>query len=242
MFERTNSSGRLSPWLALLALAFGFAALAFAIVPQLRKTPMDDRVYIDAVISQIDAFEDIDGGKHHYVEVSYTVDGVEYVVPLRSYRPGYRVGKLVTIYYEKGDPSHIGVNGENNLRSGILFVFGSVFTACGVYLVAKSTIGAWFSSLRARSGTKVDAEYEGVRRLGWISINDRSPCVILARAFDPEMMQTRVFQSEWFMSEPDALANLIKQAGITSFPVFINPRNPKRCHIDVSAVKKLMKN
>lgn len=239
MFERTNSSGRLSPWLALLALAFGFAALAFAIIPQVKKTPKEDRVYIDAVISRINTYEDSDGDKHSRAVVSYTVDGKEYEIVLRTFRMGYHVGKQIKIYYDKDDPSHIGVDGENIFSSAFLLMFGLVFTSCGVSLLAKSTVGAWFSSLLARSGTKVDAEYAGVRYIREIGINGREPCVIQAKAFDPETMQQRVFSSEWFMTDPDAL---IRQAGITSFPVYINPRNPKRYYMDVSAVKKLMKN
>ena len=50
---------------------------------------------------------DTENDVQYIVTAKYTVDGKEYVEPINSYDPGYKVGGTVEIKYDPSDPSKI---------------------------------------------------------------------------------------------------------------------------------------
>ena len=60
-------------------------------------------------ITEISSYRNTNHNRNHEVYVSYTVEGKEYESILNSYSSSFYEGKEIKIYYDKDNPSKIGV-------------------------------------------------------------------------------------------------------------------------------------
>ena len=218
-------------------LIVGLVLVALSFFLRSKQIPKENRVYTEATITNIETYRDGSDDLQHRVTVSYSAEGQEFETVLGYYRSGFREGKQITIYYEKGMPTHIGSDGGDAVTTIILLAIGIPFAAAGGFIVYKGAIGKKLLSRLMESGTRISAVYAGTECLTKVSINGRHPYVIHARAYDPETMQERLFDSDWFMRDP---APFVERANIEYFSVYLDPGHPKRYYLDDSAVKSLM--
>lgn len=61
------------------------------------------------IITEISSYGSTKRNRSHEVYVSYTVEGKEYESILNSYSSGFYEGKEIEMYYDKDNPSKIGV-------------------------------------------------------------------------------------------------------------------------------------
>ena len=216
-------------------LIVGLALLVLALFLRMKQIPKEDRVYTEAVITAIVTYRDSSGDRHHRAIIAYSAEGRDYERELDYFRSGFREGKKITIYYEKGNPEHIGSDGGDALQLVLLLGLGVLFAAAGGFVVYRIAFGEKLLARLVETGTKVNAVYAGTACLTNVTVNGRHPYVIRARAYDPETMQERAFDSEWFSRDPEAA---VRQVNAEYFPVYLDPKHPKRYYMDVSAVKK----
>lgn len=211
------------------------AVIAFSL--RQRLVPREDRVYTEAVISRIERSRDSDGERRSTVYVSYAAGEQELETQLNYYSASFREGQRITIYYDRKYPTRISCDARDRLPTIILLLVGLPFAAVGGIAVFKGIQRARPASRLKQTGIKGSAAYSRTQCQYAFTLNGSNPYVIQAKAFDPETMQVRVFLSEWFEDDP---APIIKRENIKTFPLYLDPKNPRKYYLDVSAVKKLM--
>lgn len=147
--------------------------------------------------------------------------------------PAYSRGDQVRVLFVEGKPETAIIDGWFSLWGAIaiLGAMGLAFTGIG----ASTTWMGWRSASRKklmRTGRRVEATFQCVAQNHSFAINGRSPFQILCQWQDPQTSQMHVFASENLWYDPTG------HIDDKRFQVYLEPGNPKRYYVDISALPK----
>jgi hypothetical protein len=149
--------------------------------------------------------------------------------------PSYRVGEEVGVLYAPDDANDARIDSFGSLWLGpiILGGIGSVFAAIGFGILVVAARRKRLTEWLRMHGTEVHAEFSSVEKNTSLKVNGRSPWRIISQWHNPETGELHVFNSEnvWFDPEKFVTSKQLR--------VLIDPRDPKRYHVDVSFLPKL---
>jgi len=166
------------------------------------------------------------------VYVKYTVSGQEYKNTLGYYTSGMYVGKEITIYYNPENPNDIQASG---FGAYIIFGFGAVCFLAGAGWIFAGIKRKNLKQMLISMDYVVHAEFESVDHDTSLKVNGKSPYKILCRWVDKGDSITYLYKSENIWYNP---SKTIKDKGITTFPVYINPNNPKQYYISIEQIEE----
>jgi uncharacterized protein DUF3592 len=224
-----------------LAIGLAFSGVALWAVRDTQSFVAKATMVSGVVVSleyRRDTSSSSNGGVYYPVVKYKTATGEERT--LRSNTgtspPSYRVGEVVSVFYDPGNPFDARIKGIFSLwLLAIIFgILGCVFSLIGLGgLVVPRFLARRARDLRLH-GTPVDTEFQDVELNGSFRMNGRSPWRIVSRWLDPARNELHLFVSEnlWFDPTP-----FIKSKRIT---VFVDPNNMKRYSMDVSFLPKVV--
>lgn len=161
--------------------------------------------------------------------VKYEVDGKQYTPVLTQYSSSYHVGKNIEIYYDPDNPAKV----FSPMILPIVFpILGALFAAGGIFmLVVHSTSKRKRTRLLAE-GLCVQAEIVRTTPDTRVTINGRHPYHIFCEWTDT-YGELHTFRSGGLMDDP---AGQLKERGISTLPVYMEPGNPSAYHIDMGVL------
>lgn len=172
-------------------------------------------------------------GRGESYTIEYEVNGVTYDGVLHYSESGMRVGRPETIYVNPDDPA------DFRDRSADIVALVMLILA-GAFLIPAAIL--WFIYLRGRKreaylrgqGTEVVAQIIDVQPTN-IRVNNARTYAIQCSWENPQDDTTYIFRSAALTYNPAAL---LQERGITTLPVLIDPYNPKRYFVDLSALEE----
>ncbi|HOM02353.1 MAG TPA: DUF3592 domain-containing protein [Acetivibrio sp.] len=191
-----------------------------------------------AVITKIDSYRDFDGDRHYNVQIKYFVEGEEYYDTLGYYSSGMREGKEITVYYDPDNPENVQSTGSM-ISDIVLVVIGLIFTAIGVSFIISQVNKSRLRERLMATGQLVYADINEVILNKNYTVNGKHPYIITCSWKDPYTGLFYFFNSDniWFDPEP-----IIKENGITTLPVYIDPENPKKYFVSTEDVEMFVAN
>lgn len=183
-------------------------------------------------ITSISTSHDSNGDSKHEVYVSYMANGRFYESRLNSYASNFYQGKQLDIYYDKYDPSKIGVKSLDLLClifPGIGLIFFIIGSSALVLKRKKNSLEKRLKSM----GNAVYAKYTETIINTSYTVNGKSPYNIICEWINPADNQKYIFKSKniWFNPE-----NTLMERGIVQIPVYIDPNNVKKYYVDVDFI------
>ena len=172
--------------------------------------------------------------RNYEVYVSYTVDGKEYESTLNSYSSSFYKGKEIDIYYDKDNPSKIGVKSLD-----LVFL---IFPGLGLIFLIVGGIGILVKINKRKSeknlkenGKLIYANYvETVLNTSY-RVNRKYPYNIICEWDNALDSKKYIFKSKNIWINPE---NIIKEKDIKQFPVYIDNNNKKNYVIDIDILTK----
>ncbi len=165
-------------------------------------------------ITEISSYRNTNHNRNHEVYVSYTVEGKEYESILNSYSSSFYEGKEIEIYYDKDNPSKIGVKSLD-----LLFL---IFPGIGLIFIIIGGTGILVKINKKRLDieTVLNTSYR---------VNGRHPYNIICEWNNPLDGNKYIFKSKNIWINPE---NIIEEKNIQQFPVYID-NNKKKYTIDI---------
>lgn len=169
---------------------------------------------------------------NHNTEIYYKVDGQIRVGILNGTSSSYVRGKQISVYYDKTNVTKIGAP-ELDLLLLIPVIPGIVFSMMGGFGVV------WVQSKDRRAarlketGKRVWAKFEEVKIDFSYTVNGHHPYRIFCVWVNPVDGMEYHFKSDLLRTNPSFR---IKERGISTFPVFLDEKNPKRYYVDTAAL------
>ncbi len=180
---------------------------------------------------------DSKGGVTYYPEVSYTTpDGKVHVFDSNygSNPASYAVGEEVEIYYQPGKPAEAEIKGFMSQWLAVMITgfLGTIFSTIGG--------GVALSLLKTRKkhqhliiyGKKIRTKVIATERNTLERVNGRSPFVVHTQWLNPQTNQIHVFKSDNIWYDP-------REYMPEFIDVMIDPDDPKKYHMDLSAPPKM---
>ena len=184
-------------------------------------------------ITEISSYRNTNHNRNHEVYVSYTVEGKEYESILNSYSSSFYEGKEIKIYYDKDNPSKIGVKSLD-----LLFL---IFPGIGLIFLIIGGTGILVKINKRRlekrlkeNGELIYANYvETVLNTSY-RVNGKCPYNIICEWNNPLDNNKYIFKSTNIWINPE---NIIEEKNIKQFPVYID-NNKKKYTIDIESLTK----
>lgn len=190
--------------------------------------PKEDRVECIATI--MDIYEEND---KYNISIMYDVDGVIYENTLNYYDSSYFVGRDVTIYYDRKDPSRIS---ETDIFE-VLYVFGGIG---GVFLTASLFILFFIKRDKnliiklKETGYVVNAKYLNSKINKNYVVNNKHPYNVICEWDNSMDGKKHTFKSKNIWTDPE---KIIKDKNIKTFKVYYNPKNLKQYYMDIDILE-----
>ena len=170
--------------------------------------------------------------KHTDVYVCYSVNGRWFETELQRYIGTFEDAEPLEVYYNKADIRDIRIKGQEIYS--ILFLLLGVMVAVATFL----PLHALLKKIRILEGLKeteapVYAEYDSTTINTKLRFLGRYPYVIVCRWKDPVTGEGRKFESWDLWDDP---TDLIKERGITQFPVYLHPKLQNYYLVDLGAL------
>ncbi len=191
------------------------------------------------VVTELIEVRDKDGGSSTYrPAVKFTAaDGtdVTFTSSYSSRPPAYDVGETVVVLYEPRDLQGARIRGFGSLWLGcvILAGLGAVFSVIGASILYAGRASGQKRDYLMAYGNALQTEIQGVDRNTSLAVNGRNPWRITSQSLDPATNKIRIFHSEDLWFDP---SKFITGKHVT---VLLDPRDPKRYHMDVSFLPEL---
>lgn len=158
---------------------------------------------------------------NYNVYVSYKVGKENFESRLNGYSKSFYEGKEIKIYYDKNNPSVIGMKSID-----LLFL---VFPGIGLIFFVIGVIGLLIK-LRKKSktkrlknsGKKVYANYIETAINTSYSVNGKNPYYIICEWINPKDNKRYIFKSENIWIDP---TEIVENENIKQFPVYIDIKN-----------------
>jgi hypothetical protein len=144
--------------------------------------------------------------------------------------PRFVEGQQLDVLYRRKDPNDAHINTFVDLWGLPVFlaIFGALFFVIGsAFIFVPWKTRHMTADLRVH-GTPILAEYQHVALNTALSVNGASPYRIFVQWQDPATSQVHVFHSDDIWYDPEKFINR-KQ-----LTVYVDPRNLKRYHVDIS--------
>lgn len=158
----------------------------------------------------------------------------EFVSDISSNPPAYSVGDEVEVLYSPQNPAEAKLEGIALWGSSIILaVLGGVFFATGMLIVL---VGRMKKRKQARLRIHGQEVKAGIQSVEWntrISVNGRHPYVIRSQWLNPRTSEVHLFESDNIWFDP---SDYLKDESIS---VFIDKKNPKKYHVDISFLPKI---
>ena len=187
-----------------------------------------------ATVLNTNKHKDSDGDISYTVYVSYYVDGKEYE---GSYKTASYVkeGNNVKIYYDKNNPEDMR-NINSILPAIIVCGFGAVFSTVGFCIIISKVLKKNKKERLLQNGVKIEVNYQETIQNYNYSVNGRNPYIIVCQG--TYQGEYRTFESENIWNNPEYE---IKEKNITTFPVYIDPDNPKDYYLSIEEIADIDK-
>ncbi len=174
-------------------------------------------------------YSDDKHNRNYEVYVSYIVDGKEYESKLNGYSSSFYEGKEINIYYDKDNPSKIGVKSLD-----LLFL---IFPGIGLIFLIIGGTGILIKINKKKSeitlkenGKVIYANYlETVLNTSY-RVNGKYPYNIICEWNNTLDSKKYLFKSKNIWINPESI---IKEKDIKQFPVYIDNNNKKKYVIDI---------
>ncbi len=149
--------------------------------------------------------------------------------------PAYHVGETVRVLYRSGSPEQARIDGFFSLWGGALIVgiLGSVFALVGLGMVLVPMLRQRRAAQLRASGRRIEAAFQGVEHNTSLTVNGRHPFCVISQWQNPATSQVHVFRSDNLWFDPSEYITR------TQIPVYIDPADPDRYHVDLSFLPKL---
>lgn len=193
-----------------------------------------DMVETSAIITDI-IYRGHSGESDNYdVIVAYEVDGEEYESRLNEYSSSFYEGKEIDIKYDANNPHRVYSKFTYGFFMLIFSGIGAVFFIIGgIGLVGSKVRKSEIKSLR-ESGEVIYADYIKVSINPYIRVNNCCPFIIVCEWNNPENGEKYLFKSENIWEDPEYI---IREKGITKFPVYVKPNCYKKYVMDIGEIK-----
>ncbi len=227
-------------WITWLFAGIGVALLvgALALALSTRRFIASADRSTGTVVELIQVRDKDDGSVTYKPVVEYTSkrgQRITFTSSFSSNPPSYSVGESVDVLYAPDEPNDARIDGFGSLWLGplILSLIGAVFAAIGLAIVLTSRARQKRSEWLMAYGDAVQTEFQAVERNTSLKVNGRSPWRISSQWLNPETSQLHIFHSDnlWFDPAP-----YVKTKQLT---VLLDPKDPKRYHMDISFLPKL---
>ncbi len=152
-----------------------------------------------------------------------------------SYPASYDRGDLVEVLYLPEKPRDAAINSTGSLWAGtiVLSSLGGIFFAIGGGIILVTTLKKRRAQHLREHGTPIRASVTGVGLNTSLSVNGRHPFVITAQWHNPADNRLYIFTSDSIWFDPAEYIN------DDTVQVYIDAKNPKRHHMDVSFLPAL---
>ncbi len=183
-----------------------------------------------ATITDIQSYRNLKNNRRYTVYVEFDVEGVTYRGELNYHSSRMYVGATTTIYYD--------INNPNHFRSGfdifgvILILPGVIFFIIGFAIFAYIKMKQKKKKTLLENGTPIYADFQEVRRNWCFRYNGKNPYQIICKSDNLEISE---YVSENIWCNPETI---IKERNITSFPVYLDPENPKKYYLSTEEIDK----
>ena len=188
----------------------------------------ENKVDTVGTITKILAYTNSDHKLKHEVYVSYDVDGDEYESRLSGYSSSFKKGKKIDIYYDKDNPSEIGVKSLDLL----ILIFpgiGLIFLIVGgIGLIKKINRRKLEKNLK-ENGELIYANYVDTVPNTSYRVGGRYSYNIICEWNNPSDGKKYIFRSANIWINPE---NIIIEKNIKQFPVYINDKMKYTVDID----------
>ena len=189
----------------------------------------ENKVDTVGTITEISYYSNAKHNRNYEVYVSYIVDGKEYESRLNSYSSSFYEGKEIDIYYDKDDPSKIGVKSLD-----LLFL---IFPGIGLIFLAIGGTGILVKINRRKleknlkeNGKLIYANYvETVLNTSY-QVNGKCPYNIICEWDNTLDGKKYIFKSKNIWINPKSI---IEEKDIKQFPIYIDNNNKKKYAIDI---------
>ena len=190
----------------------------------------ENKVDTVGTITEISSYYNNDENDRDYkVYVSYIADGKEYKSQLNSYSSSFYEGKEIDIYYDKDNPSKIGVK-SFDLIFLIFPGIGLLFFIIGLTGILIRMSKKKLEKRLKENGKLIYANYNETVLNTSYRINRRYPYNIICEWNNPSDNKKYIFKSKNIWINPE---KIIIEKNIEQFPVYIDNNNMKKYFIDV---------
>lgn len=164
--------------------------------------------------------------------VTYSVDGKKYESKLNGYSASFYEGKEIEIYYDKENPSKIGVKSLDLLFlifPGIGLIF---FIIGGTGIIIKIKRIKLEKNLK-ENGEVIYANYVETIINTSYKVNGKHPYNIICEWNNPEDNKKYIFKSKNIWLNPE---HIIEKRNIKEFPIYLDNKNKKKYVIDIDSL------
>ena len=160
---------------------------------------------------------------------------IEFTSSAGSNPPSYSKGEKVEVLYLPTEPQNAKINGFFSLWGGPLIIggIGGVFFLIGAGILLVSLLKGRSDEYLKKHGTPIETEFQSVGINKSLTVNGRSPFLILTQWLNPATSELHIFESNNIWFDP---TNHIKTKKIR---VFIDRKNPKKYYVDLSFLPKV---
>lgn len=218
----------------VIFMIVGMVFLIVGIIFGISRINYDNKVNTTAVITEITSYRGSNGNRKYDVYVSYYVNGKEYNSKLGGYSSSFYEGKEIEIYYDKDNPTRIGMKSIDFLFL-IFLGMGIIFAMIGGILLYKRGYKERLGIKLKENGETIYASYvETVLNTAY-SVNGRHPYNIICEWKNTVDGKKYLFKSQNIWGNPE---NSIREKNVEIFPVYINPNKIEQYVVDVDEITK----
>lgn len=164
----------------------------------------------------------------------YVVDDQDYFKTFQGYASSLEPGAEAQIRYRSRDPQSVRCC-TLDLAFAVFPILGVVFGGMGLTGLLVLRKGRNRAKKLRETGRRVMASFEETAMNFTVSVNGQHPYYIIVSWRDPGSGKTYLFRSESMWVNPDIL---IAQRDLRQFPVYLDPKNPKRYTVDTDALTR----
>lgn len=192
----------------------------------------ENKIETTGAITEISYHNHSRGNSSYDVYVSYNVDNTQYESKLNSYSSSFYEGKEIDIYYDKENPSKIGIKSLDLLF--LMFPgFGLIFVIIGgIGIIIKIKKKKDEKKLKT-TGKTIYANYvETVANTSY-RVNGKHPYNIICEWNNPLDNKKYIFKSKNLWINPESI---ILEKNIKQFPIYIDESNKKKYIVDTDSL------
>ena len=180
-----------------------------------------------ATVIDVNRVKNNDDEIEYKVKYEYIVDGVEYESN-RTTSAKKQKGQSEMVYYDRLNPEDMRTSTLN--YSIFVFLTGLIFLVPVLFHIIPNINIVIKKNKLSEKGEKIIAHLSYVDMNTSITIQGGNPYYIVCKYVDEVTGQEREFKSEYFYFDPNPI---IEQKNITTFPVYIDRKNPKKYYVSL---------